>query len=105
MTETPMPPAIATLAAERPYFAVLAELLADAGALLQMVERERPNTRALSGPFVLTIDYAAATLLVGKQITAGRVAIVERIRVDPQDSTTFGVSDLPVVEPDFGRLQ
>ena len=105
MNDTPMPPAVAALAADRPYFALVGELVADSIALAKAVEAARPDSTAIDAPYLLSVDFAAGTVLLAKQLGDGRVVIVERIHANPQDSGTFGVSDLPVVEPDYGRVQ
>jgi len=105
MNDTLLPPALAALAAARPYFEDAADLVASAIAFVDQVEHQRPEVATWPGSYVISLDLVAKTIVVAKSIGGSRAVLVERVLVDSKIPATFGVSDLPMVEPDYGPPQ
>lgn len=85
---------------EQPYFAIAGELVADVIVLCKMVEARRPEITAIPGTYHLTVDEQAGAIILGKLLDDGRIVLVERVLVNPQDPTRFGASELPIVVGD-----
>jgi hypothetical protein len=81
------------------YKEVTGELIASFVIFVNAVVAQRPETEAIPGAYVLTINMRDRTVTLGKALTAeGRaVAVIESVGANPDHPEQFGESVLGIV--------